>query len=348
MRRKITLSLMALGLLLLAGSSLFTVDWTEYVYVTQFGKPVMTFDGTSDAGLHFKWPWPLQTVQKLDRRIHVLDLPATELLTQDQKGKTIDRTLTISAYVSWRIADSSGVDRFIRAVGTPEKAEMILGQRINSQLGSEISNLRLDELINDARDGQVGECWDRLSRRLLGQPKSIETERPAGTSLKEIARDTYGIELVDIRLRRFNYPPQVREAIFDRIRSERSKKAAEYLSEGEQLAKNIQSEAELNAQNILTQAKAKEQRSKGQAEADADRIRNEAHIKDVAFYVFLKKLEEYQRILGDNKTVLLLSSHRELFDLLFRPPSPNGSPGVLPDSIAGPLPTKQPAKNGKQ
>ena len=144
--------------------------------------------------------------------------------------------------------------------------------------------------------------------------------------MKEIARQDYGIDIVDIRLRRFNYPPQVREAIFDRIRSERNKKVADYQSQGEQLAKNIRSQAEFEERTILADARATEQRLKGQAEAEADRIRNEAHSKDVAFYAFLKKLAEYQRILGDNKTVLFLSTHRDLFDLLFKPPAPATAP----------------------
>jgi membrane protease subunit HflC len=333
MRKRFIIVVLTVALLFVAGSSVFSVDWTEYVYVTRFGRPVATFDGEFDAGLHYKWPWPIESIQRLDRRTHVMDLPATELLTQDPKGKTIDRTLTVSAYACWRIAGKGGVDRFIRSVGTPDRAEAILGQRINSQLGSEIGHMRLDQLVSDAPDARIGEQLDRLSRRLLGQAsKEDESGTPSG-NLTDIARDTYGIDLVDIRLRRFNYPAGVRDAIFDRIRSERGKKAAEYQSEGEQLAKNIQSEAELTARNILTEAKAKEQRMKGQAEADADRIRNEAHSKDPSFYVFLKKLEEYQRILGDNKTVLLLSSHRELFDLLFRPPNPSG---VSPPSKSDP------------
>src|SRR5262249_11703806 len=151
------------------------------------------------------------------------------------------------------------------------------------------------------------------------------------------------IEVVDIRLRRFNYPPQVRSAIFERIRSERKKKVADYQSEGEQLAQNIKSEAEYEERRILADAKATEQRLKARAETEADSIRNEAHKKDVAFYAFLKKLEEYQRILGDNKTVLLLSSQRDLFDLLFKPPSPENP--AMPKT-GGSAPAAQPTKNG--
>src|SRR5919108_1953969 len=83
--------------------SVFTVDRTEFVYLTQFGRPVATFDGAlpDDAGLHYKWPWPIQTVTRLDHRLQHFDLSGAELLTHDSKGNTIDKTLTIDAYVCW-------------------------------------------------------------------------------------------------------------------------------------------------------------------------------------------------------------------------------------------------------
>src|SRR3954470_9671581 len=115
-------------------ASLFTVDRAELAYVTQFGRRVAVYDGAddSDAGLHLRWPWPVQSVQRLDRRLQVFDLPGTELLTHDREGNTIDKPLTVEAYVCWRIADKQGVDRFIRRVGTPDRAKTILGQRVSS------------------------------------------------------------------------------------------------------------------------------------------------------------------------------------------------------------------------
>jgi membrane protease subunit HflC len=333
--RKFVLFAVVSGLVLLvaATTSFFAVDRTEYAYVTQFGRHVATYDGATEAGLHVKLPWPIQSVQRLDHRLQIFDLAGAELLTHDPKGMTIDKTLTISAYVCWRIANAEGVDRFIRTVGSPERAEVILGQQISSRLGAEIGNMELDDLISVAPSQQVEERMDRLNQRLLGNGRPLR-QSPSGESLKETARKTYGIELVDIRLRRFNYPPQVRDAIFDRIRSERQKKAADYQSEGAQLAEDIKSQAEYEARTILVDARAAEQKLKGEADAKADRIRNRAQSKDVAFYTFLRKLDEYQRILGDKKTVLLLSSHRELFDLLFKPPSPENGPGIAKPAAA--------------
>ncbi len=212
----------------------------------------------------------------------------------------------------WRIADAQGVDRFLRTVGTPERIKEILRQPIGSRLGAEIGAMSLDDLISVAPAQAIETRMERLRQRLLGESDGV----------MEQARQAYGVDIVDIRLRRFNYPVQVRDAIFARIRSEREKKAADYRSEGDQLAADIRSQAERDAALIRSEARAKEQRLKGQADAEADRIRNLAHSRDPNFYVFLKKLKEYEQILGDNKSVLLLSAHRELFDLLLKPPSP--------------------------
>src|SRR6516165_703471 len=129
---RITLYL-ALILLLVVGVAavrlcLFTVDRTEFVYLTQFGRPVAVYDGATeaDAGLHWKWPWPIQSVQSFDRRLQYLDLPGAELLTRDPRRATIDKTLTIDAYVCWRIPDRDALDRFVCAVGTASGARAIL------------------------------------------------------------------------------------------------------------------------------------------------------------------------------------------------------------------------------
>jgi membrane protease subunit HflC len=307
--------------LLLGYSSVFTVDAAEYAYVTQFGRPIEVLDGggSQQAGLHFKWPWPIQSVQRLDRRLQSFDLPDAELLTRDPRGNTIDKTLTIDAYVCWRIAGADGADRFLRTVGTIDGANLILGQRITSELGAAIAEMELDDLINtDA--SKVDQQRQVLRHRLLDSGKP---------SLRETALEDYGIEVVDVRLRRSNHPSAVREAIFDRIRSERAKKVADYQSEGERAAADIRSQAEREVSEMKADAEGKALELRGEADALADQIRNEAQRADPKFYSLLKKLEDYRRILGDSKTMLILSTHREWFDLLYEPPpaKANGNSG---------------------
>lgn len=346
MHWKLLLTLVPITAAIVAPMCIFTVDRTEYVYLTQFGRHLQTFDGGDDeqAGPHFKWPWPIHSVQRLDRRLQYFDLPGAELLTRDPKRNTIDRTLTLDAYVCWRIADSKGVDQFIRSVGTPAGAQTILGQRITSELGAEIGRMELDDLINTNPE-KVDAAREQLRHRLLHGGASA-------ASLEKQAEAEYGIEVVDIRLRRSNHPPAVREAIFERIKSERSKKKAEYESEGEQLKQNIESEGKRRVEILKAEAEAKSRTLKNAADVESERILNEAHKKDPQFFTFLKKLEEYQRILGDNKSTLLLSTHRELFDLLFNPPKPGTmaptSPvRVIEGSAKTDKPTVPAAKQGR-
>jgi membrane protease subunit HflC len=321
-------------------SCVFVVDRPEFVYVTQFGRHVETYDGETDAGLHWKLPWPIQSVQRLDHRLQVLDLPEAELPTHDPQGKTIDKMLAVSAYVCWQISGKDGVDQFIRSVGTPERARTILGQRINSRLGAEIGKMPLEDLISVAPDAVVEARMEKLRQRLLSSSDQ--------DSLKDLAAKDYGIQIVDIRLRRYNHPVGVRSAIFERIISERSKKVADYESEGLKLAEDIKSAAEREARDILTEARSQEERLKRGADVKADEIRNQAHSKDREFYTFLQKLDAYQRMLSESKDVLLLSSKNPIFDLLLNPPKAKDSPATAPAARATPAKNSEPAKEGGQ
>jgi modulator of FtsH protease HflC len=306
---------------LLASSSPYAVDQAEFAYVTQFGRHVATRDGATDAGLHFKWPWPIQSVQRIDRRLQMFDLSAAELPTFDPQGQTIDKMLTVDGYVAWQIADERGVDQFIRAIGTPERAREILGPRIAGRVGAAISQMRLDDLIHVSP--VEGRQADLDARGRLLEQRLLDTGGPA--DLRKQVREEYGIALVDVRLRRLNYPDSVRQAIFDRIRSERKLKAADYESDGEKRAREIRTAADRDAEIMRSTAQARADLIRRQADADADKIRNEAHAKDRDFYVFLQKLETYKQMLAKTSDLLLLSSRHPLFQLLLNPP--NGPPG---------------------
>jgi membrane protease subunit HflC len=311
--------LLLIPLLLLAwlSSCLYTVDQAEYAFVTQFGEPVRTLDGDADAGLHVKWPWPVQTVQRLDRRVQIFDLPPAELLTHDPRGQTIDRTLTVEAFVCWRIAGREGVGRFLSTVGTPEQARAVLGQRVSGRLGAVVGTLPLEELVSVAEPAAVAARAELLRGRLLGAADD-------GGDLHALAREAYGIEVVDVRVRRFNYPASVRPAIAERIVSERNRKVAEYQGEGARRAAEITSAAAREAAVLEANARAEAQRVQEGAAVEADRLRNEAHALDPDFYAFLQKIKTYQRVLSETRDVLLLSARHELFDLLLKPPKPNG------------------------
>jgi membrane protease subunit HflC len=373
-RRLLLLLLVPVGLIW-GLSALYTVDQAEFAYVTRFGRLVALHDGGRDgAGLHVKWPWPVESVQRLDRRLQVFDLAPTESLTPvalttaddpagaapDRGDRTIDRTLVVDAYVCWRIPDAAAVERFIGTVGTPERVRDLLGQRISSRLSTVISNMPLDELIQEVkvpgapddataaerRRAVIEQRNERVRQRLLGLEPVNDAERRAGAEdVRAAVRAAYGIEVIDVRLRRFNYPEKVRPAIAERIISERKRRAAIYDSEGDRLAKDIRSKAERDAAIITAEARAERQRRERQADVDADRVRNEAHEKDREFYAFLQKLRAYQDIMARTSDVLLLSSKHEFFELLLKPPRSNGSTS---NGLSGAATPREPTRSGGQ
>jgi len=306
-------------LLVWGQSALYTVDQAEFGYVTRFGDPTVTHDGKDDAGLHVKLPWPIDGVQRVDRRLQVFDLPPTETLTRDKLGRTVDKTIAVDAFVCWKIPDAKSADRFIRTVGTPEQARRLLTPRITGRLAAVISNLPMEELIRVADAGTVDARSEKLRRQIMGLEK-VGDDDPTAEDLQATVLKEYGIELVEVRLRRFTFPEAVRAGIAERIRSERQRKVTDYQSEGNREYTRIVSEARRDAAKTVAEAKAKRQRVEGEADAESDGIRNEAHSKDREFYTFLQKLAAYKAMLSESRDVLLLSSKNEFFDLLLNPP----------------------------
>lgn len=314
MRTFFTMILILLAVVLVRWS-FFTVDAGEFAYVTVLGRPVATYDGSdpNEAGLHFGWPWPIQSVLRLDRRTQLFDLPTTELLTHDPDGKTIDKTLSVEGFVLWRIADRDAVDRFIKRLGTAQRAREVLAPQINGKLGAAIGQMRMDDLVSTDPGPNGGTRVDESMRKLRSGLLD---------SLAKQVREEYGIDLIDVRLRRFNHPSEVRASIFERIKSERGKKVTEYLAEGDRQARNIETKADAETRELLARARFEEESIKSKADTEALKIRNQAQSQDPEFYAFLKQMEKLQSALGDSRSTLLLSTHRSIFDLLFNPPRP--------------------------
>lgn len=287
---------------------MFTVDATEFAYVTRFGQPVRILHGASDAGLHFKAPWPIDAVLKIDAKLQAFDLPAVESLTRDAQNNTVDKTITADAFIAWKLPDKEACDKFVRTLGSSEQAQKVLAPQVTGRLASTIGGLPLEDLVSVVDLAGQQARSEKLQKLLLSN------------QLKEQLQNEYGIELVELRIRRLSFPQVVRESIFERIRSERARKVAEYESEGRKRATEILSEADKIARSIEAEAKAKKILLEGQADAEADRIRNDAHSQDRDFYAFLQKLKSYQSILGETRDILLLSAKHPLFDLLLSPP----------------------------
>jgi membrane protease subunit HflC len=341
----------ALLLLLWGRTAFYSVDQAEFAVVTRFGEPIAVHDGATAAGLHTKLPWPIDAVQRIDRRVQAFDLPAVEVLTRDRAREVVQQsvgtTLTVDATVTWKIPDAKAADRFLRAVRTrsPEEARKKIGPMINSRLASVIGSVPIEYLIDvvdvqtaaaaltgnaaatpsdahfRAADYQVlDERVERVRRLILGEEESLGPPDPEG--LRARAREEFGIEIVDIRVRRFSYPEAVRAKIAERIRSERDKKAADYESEGRKRAADIATDADRAARTIEADARARKTVIEGQANAEAARVRAAAYAQDREFYLFLESLRSFQGILGGTRDVLLLSTKHPLLKPLAGPPAP--------------------------
>lgn len=318
MKKYILVPLCVIAAIIAARLSFYTVDAAEYVYVTVLGEHRDTYDGAEQeggAGLKFGLPWPILQTQRLDRRLQQFDLPPTEQLTHDPKGNTVDKILLLEAYVCWKITDKDGVDRFVRRIGSAARAREILAPEITGKLGAAVGKKRMDDFINTTTvDPATG------ATRVDVTVESLRKELLDG--LKDRCRQEYGIDLVDIRLRRFNHPGSVRDSIFARIKSERSKEAKRYKDDGDYQAENKLSEANETVRVALANARTEEATIKSDTDIQARNIRNKAYKQDEEFYNYLLTMDKLQAIVGGERTFLLLSTHRPMFRLMFDDPRP--------------------------
>jgi membrane protease subunit HflC len=310
MRRLIRVLAVILGFAALAWlvvAACVVVDETQYVMVTEFGRPVALYGlDANETGLHFKRPW--QAAIAIDRRLQVFDPPAREMITGDK------RNLDVASYVVWRVADP---ERFLRSSGTLATAEARLDERVAAALSNAVGKHPLASLAsNDAKVWKL----EQLTAEVLAD---------VGPS----ARDELGLEVVDIRLRRFNYPLEVRPAVFDLIRSERKQVAATLRAEGDATYQTLASEADRERDAILAKADAEAERIRGQAEAETTRILNAAHERDPDFYTFLKTLEAYRAVL-DEKSTVVLSAGSPLLRLFAEGPDSALLKAAKPDKAA--------------
>jgi membrane protease subunit HflC len=319
-------------------SSFYTVEPSEYVLVTRLGELRVIRDGAQEAGLHLKAPWPIDTVHRLDRRLQVFDLPAVEALTRDPFSGAVDQTLMVEAFVAWRIPDAAAADRFFRTLRTAEQARNVLTPLLNGRLAAAISATPMEEWIGVV-DTQIAaaavlggaavwptdELWHQCDRLSLQRRSERLRQRWWQSPREDIGQSlwqAYGVQLCDVRLRRFSYPEAVRSSIAERIRSERARKAADYETQGRQLAAAITAEAERQARALESEALARKKSIEAQSQAEAARLRAQAYAQDPEFYLFLEHLRAFQTAIAETKDLLLLSTRHPVLRALTGPPTP--------------------------
>jgi modulator of FtsH protease HflC len=286
-RKFLTIAALALVALTLLYRTAFTIDETQFAIVTQFGKPVRTI---TTAGLKLKWPW--QSLLSFEKRLMVYNPRPSEFLTRDKKNIVMD------SYVAWRVADPN---RFLQTVNDLTGAEMRLHDTVWAAAAAALGNTDLSALVS-VRPEDV---------------KVQDVMRQVTEQSRARAMEQYGIEIVDVRMKRLNLPAQNRESVFARMRAERERIAKQYRAEGEAEALKIRAEADKEKARIISEAYREAEKIRGDGDAQSTRIYAEAYSRDPKFYKLVRTLEAYKKVIDPNTTAIL-SSDSELLKLLTR------------------------------
>ncbi|MEE9370323.1 MAG: protease modulator HflC [Sedimentisphaerales bacterium] len=278
----ITIVLVAVVLIVLAGS-VFTVDETEQGIVTQLGKYVRT---VAEPGLHFKIPF-IQTVHRFEDRVLEYDAAAAPIITSDKKHLVIDN------YARWKITDPL---KLYQTVRDEAGAQARLDDIVFSEIREELARHTLTEVVLVNREAIMEKVHEKCSIK---------------------ARE-YGIEVIDVRIKRADLPSEVAHSVYARMKAERQRIAKKYRSEGEEEAVKIRAITDKERAIMLAESYRQAEKLKGEGDAEAITIYAEAFEKDPEFYAFVRTLEAYEKSLTRNTTVIL-PSDSEFFQYLSPP-----------------------------
>jgi membrane protease subunit HflC len=294
--RNILIGAAVVIVLLILVNGFYVVDETEQVVITQFGRPIG--ESIKDAGLHWKLPF-IQAAHYFDERILEWDGDPNQIPTKDKKYIWVDMT------ARWRIVDPL---TFLQSVGNEMGAQSRLDDMIDAKTRDLVSDNMLVEIVRNSNRDFIFQDTE-LIQDTLRVNETIELGRDyirkqilAGAKQGVIQ---FGIELVDVRIKRVNYVEEVRQKVYERMTSERKRIAERYRSEGQGQMAEIEGTREKELQRIRSEAYEEAQRIRGRADAEATRIYAGAYNNDPEFYSFLKSLETYRTTLDSSTTVLL-------------------------------------------
>ena len=290
MKNFIALIIVALGLLIFG--SLFVVEEGNRAIVIQFGK-VQRDSETGDTtvfepGLHWKLPF-FDRVVRLDARIQTLDEVPDRFVTAEKKDLIVD------LYVKWKIEDFAKY--YLATGGIKAGAEILLQQKVNNALRSEFGTRTIQEIVS----GERSELMD-------------EAMTQASTSSDEL-----GINIIDVRVKQINLPLEVRNFIFQRMRSEREAVAREHRSEGKEKAEFIKADIDAKITVMLADAERNLRKLRGEGEAQAAQIYAETYTKEPEFYRFLRSMDAYKKSFNSKQDVLVIEPDSDFFRYMKNP-----------------------------
>ena len=284
----------ALGII--ASASLFTVHQTQQALVLQFGDPRRVI---TEPGLNFKVPF-VQNVIFIDKRILDLDTPAEELIASDQKRLVVD------AFTRYRITDPL---QFYKALRDERRARSRLAATVSSSMRSVLGEEEFQAVVRDKRD--------ELMRRI----RDLVNEQTGD----------FGIEIVDVRIRRADLPAANSRAIYRRMQTEREQEASEFRARGQEVSRAIHAEADKQVTVLIAEATRDSEITRGQGDACRNRVFATVFGQDPDFFSFYRSMQAYETALEDEGTTMVLSPDNAFFKFL------NDPNGVLEASKTGPV-----------
>ncbi|MGD9509345.1 MAG: protease modulator HflC [Geminicoccaceae bacterium] len=264
--------------LFLLMSALFTVHQTQQALVLQFGNPVRIIQ---EPGLHIKIPF-IQQVEYYEKRVLDFDAPSVELVLGDQKRLVVD------AFARYRINDAL---RFRQSVGTEAAFRGRLEPIVFSSLRSVLGEVPLFSILSQDRNQLMDRIKSDVNRALAG----------------------FGVELVDVRIKRADLPPENSQAVFRRMQTEREREAKELRAQGAEVGQRIRARADRERRVLIAEAQRESEIARGHGDAEAIGIFAEAFNRDPKFFDFYRSLQAYRNALGEGSTNFVLSPDSEFF-----------------------------------
>ena len=306
----IVIGILVIIALLAVSGALYTIDETQQVVITQFGQPIGR--PITQAGLHFKVPF-IHQANYFEKRILEWDGEPNQIPTKDKKYIWVDTT------ARWKIVDAL---KFLQSVTNEIGAHARLDDIIDSATRDAITNHHLVEAVRDTnRIIEEGlDAFDEDQREQAGEELekiTLGREDLTRDILKEASKlvPQYGIELIDMRVKRINYVSDVQKKVFERMISERKRAAEKYRSEGQGKKAEIEGGRSKELNQIRSEAYKVAEEIKGKADAEAIDIYADAYNKDAEFYSFLKTLDTYKNTI-DGRTTIILTTDSEYLQYL--------------------------------
>ncbi len=286
MKRTSTLLAAAILLGLAAKLCVYTVGEREYALVFGLGELKSVVD---QPGLHVKLPVPLQNIIYLDKRILTLDANGADLVQTSEK-----KNLMIDTFVKWRIGDARRY--WVSFQGSERAASDRLSALLRDVLNIAVNKRTVNQITSSEREKAMAEISDLLQERVAD----------------------VGIQIVDVRMKRVDFTPEISESVYRRMEAERKRVASEERSKGAAQAERIRAAADRESEVILAEAYRDAQVAKGEGDAEASRIYAQAFGRDPEFARFYRSLEAYRKSFSDESDVMVVDPSADFFSYIER------------------------------